>query len=74
MICAVIDISTSEIVNLIIADCDKDIPHAGTLLIPVPHGVEARPGCVWTPENGFVCPPLPEQPPVIDGQYYQSSK
>ena len=58
--CAVIDLSTNYVLNVIVADPDVDPPYPGTLLIPVPADTPVGTDCTWTESTGFVCPTVAE--------------
>lgn len=51
MIAAVIDIQTNTVLNKIVADAEKDLPHDGTYLVNVPDGVMFEMGWIWDGKN-----------------------
>ena len=65
MICAVVDLSTNKVVNVIVADPAIDQPHDGTTLVDCgSNSVDTS----WTWNEGRLTPPggwpvVPEAPP-----------
>jgi len=72
MRCAVIDLATSIVVNVIIADPDKDVPPDGCILVWVPPYTPCSPGYYYDAANNtFIGPPeaIEEEPaPTLDGE------
>ena len=54
--CAVIDLTTDYVLNVIVADPDVDPPYPGTVLVAVPADISIGTDCTWTEATGFVCP------------------
>lgn len=54
--CAVVDLRTSQVINIIIADPDVDQPYPDTALVAIPDGMSVSTDCTYTEATGFVCP------------------
>jgi hypothetical protein len=53
--CAVIDLSTNYVLDMIVADPDVDIPYPNTILVQIPENLTIDTSCTWTSSTGFVC-------------------
>lgn len=64
MRCALVDLSTGAVVNVVMADPAVDEAPEGFAIYAVPEGADVDETTVWT-VDGPVTPPKPEPPPKV---------